>query len=336
MKKRKDGRYLKVITDKRTKKRLSFYGKSVREVNQKILEYQAAQEHGRLFSEVAEEWWDNQENALAPQSVKGYKSSLGRVVDFFGARRIKEITPTDILDFYNYFAMQNKAKSTVLGHRTILRQILDHAVVFGDIQFNPCASVRLPKGLKETKRTPATPEDERLAEEYADVWLLPFFALKTGLRRGELLALQWQDIDFDRDLIFVTKSASFEKNNATIKTPKTEAGNRLVPLLPSLKEKLLAVRGKDDEYVFGGKKPLTEQVYLFKYKKYKEKTGTRATAHQFRHSYATIIHEAGIDVKDAQGLLGHAHASTTLNIYTHFREKSLLKSADLLKKADEK
>ncbi len=326
--------YVRTLTDKRTGKRLYFYGKTAREANLKMIEHQTARRDGRMFPDLANAWWSDEVENLAPQTVKGYKAPFGRVVDYFQARRARDIAPQDIRDFFTELKRQGYAKKSVANHRIIINQILDYAVVNGDIDLNPCSAVKIPNGLAQKKRTAATEDEEKIITERADLWVFPFFALKTGLRRGELLALQWQDIDFEKNLIHVTKSASYEKNDATIKEPKTEAGVRAVPLLSSLRERILPLRGKPEEYVFGGKRPPTLKKFFHDYYIYKKQSGIKASPHQLRHSFATVAFEAGLSAKEAQELLGHRQIQTTLDIYTDFREQSLHRSAALLEEKE--
>jgi integrase len=118
-----------------------------------------------------------------------------------------------------------------------------------------------------------------------------------------------------------------------VKVPKTEAGNRIVPLLLPLKEELLKRMGKPDDYIIsydGGKTPLGNRRFTKLFAAYRKETGITASAHQLRHSFATIAFEADLDPKSVQEILGHKQLSTTMDIYTQFREKKLAAAANLL------
>ena len=333
--KRTDGRMVRTVTDPRTGKRKYFYGTSEREINKKIMEYTTAMEIGRSFKEVAEEWWEDASPNLARQTIKVYKPSLARVIETFGDISIKEIKPREISRFLQMLAKKDLAHKTVMTHRTIINQIYDHAVVEGDVEINPCASVQTPKNLKSEKRSAATAEEEQIVREHRNLWAFPYIALMTGMRRGEILALQWRDIDFDNNIINVTKSAEFIGNQATIKSPKTEAGIRMVPLLDELKDFLLEQPDrKPENYVISddGKNPLGHRRYQTLYKNFAEETGITCTAHQLRHSFATTAFESGVDAKAIQEIIGHKQLSTTMDRYTDFRKKSLEIAAEKLNK----
>ncbi len=164
--------------------------------------------------------------------------------------------------------------------------------------------------------------------------------LYAGLRRGEMLALQWEDVDIDKKLIHVTKSLCFLKNTSTIKTPKTKAGTRCVPIpnvllaplieakktsgtiCPSVEGELMtytAYKRAWDSYMnylnvcAGGfisdckQRPRIQKMEPF-------------TAHMLRHTYATMLFDANVDVKSAQKFLGHSSVEVTLSIYTHLTQ----------------
>jgi integrase len=290
---------------------------------------------GRSFSEIADEWWEEAEPKLALQSVRSYKLAMSRAVTFFNDTPAKDIIAKDIQKYLNNLATQGYSLKVVSNHRMVVNRILDYAVMEGDIDMNPCASVKTPTDLPKSTREAASRSDEQIIKDNSDLWLFPFFALMTGMRKGEILALTWKDIDFDRNYIHVTKSVAHDGDRPIVKTPKTEAGNRIVPLLLPLRNELIKYIGKPDEYIISddGKKPLTNRRFITLYDHYRKTTGISATAHQLRHSFATIAFEADLDPKSVQEILGHKQLSTTMDIYTQFREKKLSAAADLLNKS---
>ncbi len=164
-------------------------------------------------------------------------------------------------------------------------------------------------------------EDQRLLA------LLTF----TGLRRGEMLGLRWEDIDIAQGLIHVQRNVTFTSNQPIIGTPKSKSGVRDVPLLPQLLESIkpLEVTG----YIVGGEAPIT----LMKYERSIERIERTidlhgATAHVLRHTYLTMLNNAGIDPKTIQAIGGHADIGTTMNRYVHSQKKQVLFAGETMGK----
>ncbi len=341
LKPRSDGRLCKTITDPNTKKRIYFYGETEREINKKILEYTEKTESGRTFREIADIWWEESYEQLAGQSVSSYKPALARANNEFGNISITAIQPRDISRFLRKLASQGFAQKTISNQRMVINQIFNIAIIEGDIMYNPCASITVPKGLPKNARTAATTSDEQKVKATDYPWIFPAIAIYAGLRRAEILALQWKDIDFENNIIHVTKSIEHVGDSPRIKKPKTEAGIRMVPLLTPLKNKLLqqldSCSPLSSDYIVSddGKKPLTKRRYATLYSHYQKEVGITCTAHQLRHSFATVAVENGVDIKSLSEILGHKQISTTLDIYTDFRKASLDRSRDALNKAFE-
>lgn len=313
-------------------KRVAFRGKTDAEVERKMIEYQARLAAGKTFKEVADAWETVHFPTLASNTLRSYRRPKARAVAHFGKKLIREITPPNIKTFIVDFAGQGYAKKTVTTQLQILNMIFSWAVEQGECDSNPCACVTIPKGLKKSYRGTATPEDEKIVKATPHIWLFPFFILYTGMRKGEALAIQGKDIDHKQSVIHVSKSIYYENRKPFIKSPKTEAGCRkvplLLPLLPVLPKNLSA-----DHYLFsldGGKSPLSEGEYNRLWKEYVRSTGITCTAHQLRHSFATMIFECGLDIKDCQDILGHSTAAMTQDVYTHIRESRRDETAKVL------
>lgn len=338
MRKRADGYYVKTVTVTTAsgeKVRKSFYGKSEREINRKMTDFKEIAERGRTFREVARDWWEEAEPALAVQSVHGYKCGLDRALEEFGERPIKDIQTRDIGRYLMRLADKGFARKTVSNHKIVCSSIFKYAVMQGDVLINPCSDAPLPRGLKATPRTAAPSTDEEKIKAAPDKWIFPYIALYTGMRRGEILALQWKDIDFENNVIHVTKAVYNDNERPGIKEPKTEAGIRVVPLLKPLKEVLLKKLPADEnDYIVSldGKSLITKKQFTTLYGRYQREVGITCTAHQLRHSFATIAFECGVPVKSVQEILGHNQISTTMDLYTDFRKGALKAAEDLLNK----
>lgn len=336
MKKRKDGRYLKVINY--NGKNLYFYSKednekkAEKDINRQILEYTEKEEKGKLFSEVADEWEEEHFPKIEYNTARRYKTLLNHSINDFEGKYIKEILPIDIERHVEYFAMKGYATKTIKDQLSVVRLVFRYAYVKGYISTDPTRYITPPKGKSSVAREPLTVNEVKVVKNAVDCTfgLFPYFLMYTGLRKGEALALQYRDIDFENKEINVTKSVYHVSNVPHIKSTKTENGARKVILLDALADKL--PQGNPDEYIFSvkGDRPLAYSTFQRWWDKYCSETGLSITAHQLRHTYATILFEAGIDVKDAQHLMGHSDISVTQNIYTHIRSNRMRETAEKL------
>ncbi len=157
-------------------------------------------------------------------------------------------------------------------------------------------------------------------------------AYYTGMRMGEILALEKNDINFYDNTIEISKNLYFDKDlkEIGISYPKTQESANFIPipskLRPILKEYILNLKcdiliNKDGNYI----KPSDVYNYLHKFNKLYE---TYITMHMFRHTYTSRLYENNVDVKEAQRLLRHKHFSTTMDTYTHLKEDTLQDTID--------
>lgn len=305
-------------------KRIFFYGKTKAEVKKKMASYKEESTKGALFSDAADGWWEEAMERLEFNTVRGYHSHYTRAVEAFGVRRLNEITPVMISAELSAFAKDGYATKTVRQFKLVLNLIFRYAIEHGMATFDPVSTVRVPDGTKSVKRHAPSPEDIQRVKENVGIpfGLFPFMAMYTGLRKGELLALTWDDIDTKARTITVNKSICHPGNHPTIKHPKTETSVGVVPIVDAL---LPYVQRKQSGVVFpnsyGGY--LSETQFKRKWEDYCRATGVTATSHQFRHAYATMLFEAGIPPERMQALLRHAQLATTMDVYKDLRSAEL-------------
>lgn len=315
-------------------KRVAFRGHTCAEVDRKMIEYTGRVESGIPWEEVIDEWHDKHFPTLAPNTLRGYEPAYKRAREAFKGIAIKQIKPRQIQQYIDAFSAQGYARKTVTTQLQIFQMCCTYAVVNGYVDVSPCSAVSIPSGLSKMQREAASASDEQKVKANPTKWLLPYLILYAGLRKGEALALTYNDIDLDNDIISVTKSVYHVNNRPFIKEPKTQKGIRNVPILYPLKPYL--PNKKSQQYIFsldGGKTPLTEMQYQKLWKEYAKSIGINCSAHQLRHSFATMLFECGVDAKDAQDILGHAQLSTTMDIYTHIRDS---RRKDVASKINEK
>ena len=313
------------------------------------------------FREIAEQWQDQKWETIQDNTRVGYTSSYKRAVDQLGDRPIDAIIPADINRIILQMKAQGYAAKTVKAQKSILKMIFDFAITQEDawITFNPVSAITIPRGLPKKKRS--APDDDVMQiiidnVDTATFGLFPYLLIYTGCRRGEALALTWGDIDFEENEVSISKEYAYPYGMPILKTPKTEAGFRTVPLLPGLKQHLVRPpKAKDDTLLFPSPdgRPLQENAFRRRWRHYCKDVGLvtdvpekrvskqnreyiyhnikpTITPHQLRHGYATLLHESDIDAKTAQSLLGHADIHTTLQIYTDIRDGHRKAQADKL------
>lgn len=283
------------------------------------------------FQRVAEEWRNEHFFEISGGTQISYTPAYNRAVEEFGKRELKSIQPLDVKRFLERLAKQRYSAQTVRVQRIVLNLIFKNAVLNGYTDFNPVSAVSVPRNLPKAKRELPSDADIQcvLTSVEKPFGLFAILLLLTGCRRGEALALQWRDVDFNNRILHITKSVNYSGDNQNVPIlsshPKSDAGIRMVALLDELYNLLLEEsKGKaEDAFLFGGEKPLTKSEFRNRWNSYLKATGIDITPHQLRHAYATLLYDAGIDEKVAQGLMGHSTIALTRDIYTHVRQSRL-------------
>lgn len=341
---RKDGRYQASYSDDTGRHFL--YDRDPESLYSRLQEAKLPQEQKiPTFREVAEDWERVHREEIEHRTWNNYRPHIADILSRHGDRPITEVGALDVSNHLTAAKASGYSMTVVNSIRSIYRMIFDHAICGGYAQYNPVTSVRLPKGLKKGKRSAPGDKIVKVICNNIDApfGFFPFFLLCTGLRKSEALALTWDDVDFKSEQISITKSIDYTVGAAPkIKPPKTEAGNRIVPILQILKQPLLEQKAASkSEYLFpqppstrGGKGGgmMTLRGYEGAWNRYCESVGLMddgkptITAHNLRHGTATIMFEAGVDELTAQKILGHSRIEITREIYTDLRESQNKKS----------
>lgn len=339
MKRRADGRFQKRITLPNGKSKLLYSSASsereaIKDFNRQMLNLEAEHKNSMNFDSVAEAWADERFPTLQNNTISSYRACKNEAVNYFGNTSIIDISANNIKMYIEMLTKCGYAKKTIKERYAILKQIFNYALEKEYINQNPCALVKLkiPKSAITPKRESATEEEEKIIKNLSNDVPFAFFAkflLFTGCRRGEALAITPQDIDFKLKTVSINKTVEFIGNTPQIKnTPKTDAGIRVIPL-PDILIFELSQR-KTQKYIFENDKH--ELMLLSQVKRQwnllKTNFKINCTPHQLRHSYATMLFDAGIDVKTAQNWLGHTDIKTTLDTYTHLSNLRQTQSID--------
>lgn len=304
------------------------------------------------FGEWAELWWITKSNEISTGSETMYKAMLNRLASL-NRLPVSKIRTADINAILLRAAKENLAHNSLRKLRMTASQIFKYAIQNRVIDFNPAEYAIVPEGSGESKRRALTEDEQRMIREMPHrAQTAAMIMMYAGLRRGELLALTWSDIDLKNKTITINKSIEYNSSGAAQVKPgaKTAAGTRTIPIPDLLSDYLSAVPKQSlivcpsarGQYMSKSAWDRLWQSYLLdlnvtygiaKGMKKQRPGGIPLsidfTAHYLRHTYATLLHKAGVDVLTAQHLLGHADVQTTLSVYTHLDEE--LKKQDIQK-----
>ena len=311
------------------------------------------------FSEFTEIWKrDYASKELAPSTYKRYCRILEtRLLPYFGHFYINKIRPTDIMKFYDLLEKDtqlvrkkgnngSKTKKplsgkTILEHHRLLRAMLHKAVYWQLIVANPAERVQPPKARKPKRRSY---DDEQTKILLENLELLPnedtkykvaiILTVFTGVRLGELMGLEWQDIDFKNGIISINRSSQYLADMGVFtKVPKTESSIReiaipefIISLLEEYKlwyEEQKSIYGElwtnsDRLFVQADGKPMHPSTISKWFVKYVGQIGLPViNFHGLRHTNASLLVAQNVDIAVISARLGHAQISTTLDFYVH-------------------
>ena len=311
------------------------------------------------FTDFVEIWKrDYGSKELAPSTYKRYLGILeSRIVPFFGHFRVDKIKPTDIMQFYDLLSKDTQivrrkdnngkktgkplSPKTILEHHRLLRAMLQKAVYWQMIVSNPAERVQAPK-TKKPKRKYYDDEQSKalisglmeLTEEQFKYKVAIILTIFTGVRLGELMGLEWDDINFREGIVSINRSSQYLADKGVFtKVPKTESSIRDVAIpdfVVSLLEeyKLWYVEQKsivgdfwhdsDRLFVQIDGKPITPSTISKWFEKFIKQIGLPViTFHGLRHTNATLLIAQQVDVATVSARLGHAQITTTYNFYVH-------------------
>ena len=325
MVKRADGRWQETVHLPGMDKPKYFYGKTKAEIKKKIIEWELQQESKENFAAVAEEWWDIHAPKIAHNTTKSYAPALKRAQEYFGDTPVSTIKPVDISRFIKQFARKGFAQKTVKTQLLVVSLICSYAVERGYCDYNVARDIKVPDGLSKKKVTAPTSDDISRVKASTNCMfgMFAYWLLYTGMRRGELLALDWSDVDVKKRIIHVRRSLYYVGNAPEVKEPKTKTSTGSIPLLDAL---LNVITPRNSGLVFPDPQTgtyITNKRFCTLWRKYQEESGVSATPHQFRHAFATMLFEAGIPAEKAQIILRHAQVSTTMDIYRDIRAEKM-------------
>ena len=300
------------------------------------------------FEDLVEWYFENYApNRLKPCTIYTYKGQVDKhLLPVFGNKKLKEFSSGMLTRFFNELSLN---PSTCKKLYTILESIFTRAVEQGFIKETPCRNVILPKQDK-VKRQSLTSEQAKellkMVEPYSQLNTIIKVLLFTGMRSGEALGLQWQDIDFDRHLIHVVHSLADVGGKHFLQEPKTKTSVRYIGMSQALETILIEHRAEQENVkaIVGESYQYPDMVFtsatgnyldraslLTQFKRLiKDTDFSWASLHTLRHANATLLINNGVDLKIVSEHLGHSGVSVTADTYSDVLADTKKKVADLI------
>ncbi len=354
--KRKDGRWAGAYTDPKTKKRGYVYGKTQKEVKERIKERMESAEEIEIEETLAD-WisyylYNYKQIELKESTFGSYCYLFSSHIENsdVGKKKLVEVNTNDLQSFYNKKVEEGYSSKTIRHMQILINSALKQAERVGNIKDNPNRHTILPKRQKFEAKALRKEDVAKLIKEGKNEKIYPMVitCVTCGLRKGEILGLKWENIDFEKRQIHITGSLcriiqnpdEQGKRSSTYKVlePKTKSSIRTIPMMEVTYEALIMQKARQEQDKRKWKGDYEDEGFVFTrpngiymsprevnnyFHKMLDKYGIeRVRFHDLRHTYASIMLEAGVSAKVTQELLGHSTITTTLDIYTHVSEQA--------------
>lgn len=315
------------------------------------------------FEAFCEEWFEDYAKLnLKSTTYTRQRQLTKRVYAAIGHIRLDKLTTREIQKFINSLAKDGVnentgkalSKKTMVHYLSFISTVIDYAIKMDMLTDNPCRRVTIPKGDKKERKILTIEQTEEFIKllqttplKYQAFFMLDIYS---GMRRGEMLGLEWKDIDFQSGVIHIQRTSNYTKARGIYTdTTKTESSVRfvkvpveVVDILRQYKAEQNTEREKmgskwhdtDRLFVKYDGQPMNPQTPYGWLKEFCEKNGLPFYGiHQFRHLHTSLLIGAGIDPTTVSGLLGHSQVTTTLNLYSHMFRENQIKACDAVANA---
>lgn len=356
---RKDGYYIGRYTT-RDGKRVQKIFRKLQECRKWVADSQYLESHSNidfpvnmLVSEWYKYWIAVKEKTVRLNTLDNYRDRYNKNIEpVIGNTIIKDVTTMDCQRVLNKMVDEGYKTSTIKQAKATLHNMLDYAYQNDVLQKNPCnKSVKFDIGEKPKEKDALSKKQQKelLEAVFGNKYEYQYrFALQTGLRAGEIIGLEWKDVDFDKKTITVKRTCryKYKLKEWIIGDPKSRNGKRIIPLTDEAIEILKKQKKKDQDLkivdlmwkdtVFlrdDGRPANNTELDIELYTICKKNGFQRISMHLLRHTFATRCAEAGMIAKTLQMILGHSNIVTTMNIYVHATEDQKKKEMSMVEQA---
>lgn len=300
-----------------------------------------------------EYWIGIKKQTVRPNTVRNYSERYERnIKGIIGKKLLSEVKPIHCQKIFSDMAEQGYKTTTIYQTRITLYNMLEFAKENDVILSNPCKkSVKSDIGKPSEKKVALTIDEQRkflmaaAGQSYENQYK---FMLQTGLRTGELVGLKWDDIDFGKRTVTISRTMEYryKVGEWRVGPPKSKSGYRTIPLtdeairiLKDQKEKnskikVINIEWRDQVFLSRKGEPVKNSTYDTALFKICDKAEIRKFCmHILRHTFATRCIEGGMIPKTLQKILGHSNIGITMNLYVDATEEEKTKEMDLVAEA---
>ena len=339
---RKDGLWAARVSHEG--KRIAAYGKTKEEARLKLRALQRKQDQALplvtsniLLRDYLTQWLETIKHQVRLKTLADYEVIVRcHLTPRLGQIRLNKLEPEHVQKAWNDMLKEGKSPTLVEHCHRRLSKALNDAIRRQFIYRNACRAVSPPRSGTKELHAPEIQDVQLLLEasQSTEYYEAIYTAFHTGLRRGELLALRWRDVDLDMATLSVNRNVYRAKGGQSIyQEPKTAKGRRLVALTPSSALVLRAlwehqemdgllqgypVNGESQVFRYRDGSPILPVGFTHAFKRIARRAGLDGYhLHSARHAHATLMLRQGVHPKIMQERLGHAKVGTTLDIYSH-------------------
>ncbi|WP_042683150.1 site-specific integrase [Anaerosalibacter massiliensis] len=290
---------------------------------------------------------------LSPKTVFNYQSMLEcNIFPMLGGMKLSEINPIHILGLYKCLKERELSDSYIMIHHILLKQLFESALGWKMINENPLINVKPPKTQKKEASFYNKEEAQQLVKalkhEPVKYQAIILIAMMGGLRKGEVLGLRWEDVDFKNNLIHIKKATQYLPDKGTHEKPtKTPSSIRTIALPQMIidilkeheknekeKERICAELWKGEGFVFTQKDGslINPNIPTQWFGRFLERNNLKKiTFHELRHTGASLLRDSKkLTIEELSKWLGHSNVSTTMDIYVHPFKKTEEVAADAM------